>query len=202
MTPWDQDPVTGRSRLIEDGPYPLRDSTVSNEDAAYFLAKAMRSRYGKGSPERLAQAFTGDLGVPLRMPVRAVNAPMRGHHGNAILGSFDPATTSISYSARDLVDPDARVTTLAHEIGHAADHAETFGQFEPARMSFEDKRLGRHHAGFEDFEPELAGLMTAQAQLERGQAINPDFYRYYPALKRVHPLSSNPLASPWDFRLR
>lgn len=202
-TPWDRDPVTGRSYLIEDGPYPLRDPAVTNRDAAYQLSRAMVSRYGAGSPEQVAGRFNADIENPLKPTLKPSTTVLKGTLTSAgAYGRYSPEKNVIEYETGPGSSPSMQLATLAHEYSHAADEAQSFGSFEPTRQAYEMKSKGMHHQGLEDAEMELTGLMTAQDQLQRGQTINPDFYKYYPRLSEVKPLSSQPLAGPWDFRRR
>lgn len=159
------------------------------------LAHAIKARYGLDNQAtssvwfKAAQMLDHEMGLG---PYKNRLSPAAGELPQMdLMGAYTPDDNRIRL-ASDLT-PDERLSTLAHEMGHAADHAFGGNYDHP----IDEKKGMPHHRFYKDFESELAHGMEEQKLREAGLPLDQQLAPTYPWLKNVKPESSNPLATPW-----
>lgn len=161
-----------------------------------LLAHELAKRYGSESWKDIANSFQGDVGLdPYTIPIKVEPAAF-----GAADGTFSPSSGRISISPNSPggLSRSAFPTTAVHELGHAWDDvrgirskdAQHHSQITPLHPG-ENRDIG-------SFEPNTIALIAAQNAKENDLPMNPAYNDMYPNLRDVKPLSSNPLAGPWQ----
>lgn len=144
------------------------------------LAQALKKRYRTKKRGEIQELFHQEIGLkPYRLRIRP-----EAQEGKLGTYTQDDTSARIRYNPHEA--PDTKIATMAHELGHAADHI----YYPPASSK-------NHHRDFAEFEPEMALVMRAQSDIENGKAVDPAILKKYPFLRSVTPASSNRLANPW-----
>lgn len=157
------------------------------------VAGALAERYGTQDPDLIGELFSQEIGLGAYKIPRITHERNQGQdiqNKGVSMGAFAPTSRRIKLAKR--LSPEDRAGTLVHELGHAADFAET-GYLPPE----DDPEGFGHHKYFASFEEELPRMLTMQKEIELGLPVTSTRSRRYPWLGDLNPLSSNPMASPW-----
>jgi hypothetical protein len=110
------------------------------------------------------------------------------------VGQYDPKSDSISLNRNELNAPDMPETML-HESMHRADQF-LMGQGPEARQR-DSYKMGHFNSNTIDNTANILQSLKQQEAIEMGLPPDPYTMQNMPWLKKVQPLSSNPLANPW-----
>lgn len=184
-------------------------------DAEHLLGEAVAARYGEPTKENLPgkiKAMRQDMGVsPYHLNSARVNVPPWRPglpHDDATIdpqlsGDYKANTNALRVGIQDLNGPLTerdKLATAMHELAHQQD---TANSLYPMTNDYLKGGMGEHHKDLQRFEPEMALMMAAQDRIEHDLPPSPemaDVRGHYPNLRKVRPLSSNKLATPWDIR--
>lgn len=194
QSPWEFVVDPRRGRFSAKSPAPLPGDENYDPDVA---GQGYVDRYGKQSPEKLAEIIMGDIGL---QNYDAAFTPQAKLGSDSGVWSQDARELSLD-KAYAKQTPAWMPETVHHEIGHLADHIVN-PSFTSAKEPYFDAPPGGpwHHANYSN-RADIVRDVIEQNRVERGEPADPNLQAEHPWLKKVVPLSSNRLANPWTEKL-
>jgi hypothetical protein len=174
------------------------------KDVHYDPPKEVEKRYGpefihpnsyEKDPLGYANRMMKDFGLgPYQMSFNP-NQDLGGRGMNVITGRYTPRLGHIEVSPTWAQKPE----TLAHELGHAADH--TFDNYDkPINPRTWEEIPEAHHKYYRNFDKKFPEQLLRQRMVEQGWTTPVEAARHgQPWLRELNPQSSNKLPSPWSY---